>query len=156
MVTVYQCKRCGRFGHTAEIPTTSQRFEGTCNSCGQNGHGHFNCIRNRSVCRIFPHANVVSGVSWGGSGCMPWPQQQLQAQAQAQQQLQPQPQQQLMANGTMPWKQPQLQKQPPQQQFISYDQQYTAAASTATHLLRRWWWRMGWGGRKRRRWRICT
>ena len=44
---VYQCKRCGRLGHMAQICTTPQRFEGTCNSCGQYGHHrHHNCITN--------------------------------------------------------------------------------------------------------------
>ena len=30
----------------AQICTTPQRFEGTCNSCGQYGHRHHNCITN--------------------------------------------------------------------------------------------------------------
>ena len=74
MSSVYQCKRCGRLGHMAQICTTPQRFEGTCNSCSQYGPRHHNCITNKYHTRA--HANVTSyprGFNWGGSGNMPWP-----------------------------------------------------------------------------------
>ena len=45
MGSVYQCKRCGRLGLMAEICTTPQRFEDTCNSCDQYGHRHYNYAR---------------------------------------------------------------------------------------------------------------
>ena len=95
---VYQCKRCARLGHMAEICTTPQRFEGTCNSCGEYGHRPYNCITNTSNLTYHKHAHASvisypSGFSWGGSGNMPWPRQQQQ--------------QQLMVNGTMPWPQQQ-------------------------------------------------
>ena len=107
MGSVYQCKRCGRLGHMAQICTTPQRFEGACNSCGQYGHRHHNCITNKY--HTHAHANVISypsGFNWGGSGNMPWPRQQ---------------QQHLMVNGPMPWPQQDPQQQQPQQQLISYD-----------------------------------
>ena len=56
----------------AEICTTPQRFEGTCNSCGQYGHRHYNCITKKSNLP-YPthvHANVISypsGFSWGAA-----------------------------------------------------------------------------------------
>ena len=105
---VYQCKRCGRLGHMAQICTTPQRFEGTCNNYGQYGHHHHNCITN-TYHNTHAHANVISypnGFNWGGSGNMPLPLQQ---------------QQHLMVNGTMPWPRQDPQQQQPQQHLISYD-----------------------------------
>ena len=84
---VYQCKRCGRLGRMVQICTTPQRFEGTCNSCGQYGHRHHNCITN-TYHNTHAHANIISypsGFNWGGSGTMPWPQQDPQQQQPEQQ-----------------------------------------------------------------------
>ena len=68
MGSVCQCKRCGgRLGYMAQIVTTPQRFEGACNSCGQYGHRHHNCITNKY--NTHAHANVInypSGFNWGG------------------------------------------------------------------------------------------
>ena len=112
MGSVYQCKRCGRLGHMAQICTTPQRFKGTCNSCGQYGHRYHNCITNKY--HTHAHAKVISylsGFSRRGSGNMPCPRQQQQ--------------QQPIVNGTMSWPQQQpqqqQQQQQPQQQLISYD-----------------------------------
>ena len=113
MGSVYQCKRCRRLEHMAQICTTPQRFEGTCNSCGQYGHRYHNCITN-TYHNTHAHANVISypnGFSRRGSGNMLWPRQQQQ--------------QQPIVNGTMPWPQQQpqqqQQQQQPRQQPISYD-----------------------------------
>ena len=112
MGSVYQCKRCGRLGHMAQICTTPQRFEGTCNSCGQYGYRFHNCITNKY--HTHAHAKVISypsGFSRRGSKNMPCPRQQQQ--------------QQPIVNGTMPWPQQQphqqQKRQQPQQQLISYD-----------------------------------
>ena len=64
---MYQCKRCGRLEHMAQICTTPQRFEGTCKSCGQYGHRHHNCIAN-TYHNTHAHANIISypsGFNWG-------------------------------------------------------------------------------------------
>ena len=79
MGSVYQCKRCGRLGHMAQICTTPQRFEGICNSCGQYGHRYHNCITNKYL--THGHAKVISypsGFSRRGSGNIPCPRQQQQ------------------------------------------------------------------------------
>ena len=71
---VYQRKRYGRLGHMAQICTTQQRFEGTCNSCGQYSHRHHNCIITNTYHNTHAHVNVISYPSdfnWGGSGTMP-------------------------------------------------------------------------------------
>ena len=74
MGSMYQCKRRGRLGHMAQICTTPQRFEGTCNCCGQHGHRYHNCITNKY--HTHAHAKVISypsGFSRRDSGNMPCP-----------------------------------------------------------------------------------